>query len=93
VLNNTSLYQIAKRHRKAREDMYIFFCSPDDLSRAMRIGEKMHVFESQHYTVDAEKNRITFDSAYPEKVHMFIAAIKHANSCPDKQPICFNIAR
>jgi len=58
----------------------------------MRVGEKVHVFESQHYTVDEEKNRITFDSDYPEKVQSFISALKHVNSCPDRKPICFSPA-
>ena len=72
--------------------MNLLFASPEDLRRAMKVGEKVHVFESQHYTVDAEKNRITFDCDYPEKVRAFIAALKHVNSCPDRQPICFNPA-
>jgi len=73
--------------------MYLIFGSPDDLRRAMRIGERVHVFESQHYTVDAEKNRINFDrDIYPEKVRRFISAIRHVNSCPDKEPIYFSTA-
>ncbi|AHB40052.1 MAG: hypothetical protein ACD_25C00260G0004 [uncultured bacterium] len=76
--------------------MRINFSGPDDLGRAMEVGVKVHVFENQHYDVDAERSRITFYSESPEQAKNFVTALKHHNACCEKtnrKTICFTPAK
>ena len=70
--------------------MKINFAGPEDLSRAMKLGEKNHVFEGQHYTVDAERNTITFHPEYETEQQRFIKALRRSRFAHDYKQICYS---
>jgi hypothetical protein len=65
--------------------------SPDDLAKAMKLAEKRHLYEGQHYTVDAERNCMAFFPEYSDEQQELVKAMRGLRFDPRGNHICFSV--
>lgn len=69
----------------------MIFGSPEDLVRAIEIGQKAGVFECDDYEVFAETSKMVFHEECQEQQKRLVSAIKHNNKCPNRPHVVFSV--
>ena len=67
--------------------------SPDDLAKAMKLAGKRHLYEGQHYTVDAEHNCMTFFPEYSDEQQDLVTTMRGLRFDHRGNHICFSVQK